>query len=638
MNGKTTIPMRYLLILFAVIGSLHLRAQVPQAIDFQGIARDASGNVLSGQSLTVRISILSGAPNGPVVYQEDHSVTTSPLGLFTLTVGEGTPTLGAFISIGWANTEHYMNVAMAVPGGNGLMDMGTSRFVTVPYALVAGTSLDCFSVSQTGDTLFQGNGCWVIIPGISAANSGCNDLDGDGYFNEMDCPGDLDCDDGDVAINPGAVEVCDNIDNDCDGDVDEGFDLQNSNNDCGSCGNVCPSGTICVNGVCTSNCPDADADSFTICDGDCDDGQPSIYPGAPEVPGNNIDEDCDGSVDECDDSDGDGWTSCTGDCNDADPLVNPGAFDIAGNSVDDDCNGTVDDAAAATCSATPKFSAVTGMDMAQAMGLCQTTTANPPLALKKWGVISATQLLANGSAPNATQLSNIQNFQMAVLANYGTGGILPQIGATMAGISTGRMRDANDAGYVAPINGTDLGVTSTPPAAYLAAHGGQLPPAMGCSGLCPSGTGAYDPANLRLQIRVPTNVNAFRYKYRFFSPDYANYSCTTFNDFHLALLTSNASGLPADKNIALDATGNRISVNSTSITHCVQQGCYICPNGSASLAGTGMDTVNGAGTQWLTVTAPVVPGEVITLELMMFDVGDGTFDTNLLLDGFEWLP
>ena len=47
---------------------------------------------------------------------------------------------------------------------------------------------------------------------------------------------------------------------------------------------------------------------------------------------------------------------------------------------------------------------------------------------------------------------------------------MPEIGTTMAGISSGRMRDAGDAGYVAPNSGSNPGSTSTPPATYLAAH------------------------------------------------------------------------------------------------------------------------------------------------------------------------
>jgi len=173
------------------------------------------------------------------------------------------------------------------------------------------------------------------------------DDDGDGY------PADEDCNDHDASTGPGAVEVCDGVDNNCDGQVDEG--------------------------VTTTSFLDSDGDGFgdpdqpiEACDiaegaspnaNDCNDGDATIYPGATEVC-NGIDEDCDDEVDEgvtitvYTDADGDGYgdpgsetITCEADanqvlvaddCDDNDPDAWPGNPEVC-DEADNDCNGQTDE-------------------------------------------------------------------------------------------------------------------------------------------------------------------------------------------------------------------------------------------------------------------------------------------------------
>ena len=555
-------------------------------------------------------------------------------------------------------------------------------------ALIAASSCssdDSSSGSGGSGGSAQGTG------GASTSSTGGGDTGGGGPVDP--CEG-VECDPGQLCQAgicvqgcspsdpcPGSLTCCGNV---C---VDVSSDLAN----CGQCDEACTQppniAAVCDTGVCQLG---ACAPGFEDCDGDSSNGCESAtacsctpgetqpcYPGPPgtesngpcmagtrtcnqagtawslcsgfvlptaELCANGVDEDCNGTIDDVPDLDGDGWTACNGDCCEttiqcSNPAgVNPGAFEFVGNGVDDDCDAASSDTVAAPlCSSATAFTGVTPLQLAQAMDICQQTTANPPAAQRKWGLINASFRLANGSVPSAAQLGTMQNSQSAVLQNYGTGGIVPQRGATMAGISSGWMRDQNDPGYVNPNGGTNFGVSSQPPAAYLAANGGNLPSSAGCSGNCPAGSGANDPINLRLELRVPTNAQSFSYQFRFFSSEYWTYSCTTFNDFFLALLGSNAAGIPADKNISFAAMGNPLSVNNGFYDLCVPKGCYTCPAGTGQLAGTGMQLSNtGGGTVWLQTTAPIVPGETMTLELMVFDVSDNILDSLVLLDAFTW--
>jgi len=198
---------------------------------------------------------------------------------------------------------------------------------------------DCVDTDDDDDTLLDVNDNCPLIANLDQADTDgdgsgdacdvCVDLDGDGYGY----PGDAsctygvneDCDDSDDWINPGVIEApvipasCDGVDNNCNGEVDEGFTDTDSDGD--------------------ADCVDTDDDGDTV--SDVEDNCPLIAnPGQENLDGDETGDACDGDID------GDGYLSNGGrdstDCDDNDALVHPGAAEVC-NNVDDDCDYNVDE-------------------------------------------------------------------------------------------------------------------------------------------------------------------------------------------------------------------------------------------------------------------------------------------------------
>ncbi len=110
----------------------------PQTISYQGIARDASGNILSVQPIGIQFIIHQGSMSGNPVFTETHATTTNSLGLFTLEIGKNNPT--QFQSIDWSNGPYFLEVQMDPTGGTSYTYVGTQQLLSVPYALYAKNS------------------------------------------------------------------------------------------------------------------------------------------------------------------------------------------------------------------------------------------------------------------------------------------------------------------------------------------------------------------------------------------------------------------------------------------------------------------------------------------------------------------
>ena len=112
-------------------------SQVPQAFNYQAVARDNSGNLIVSHNVGVEIYIRQTSSTGTVVYIETFTALTNQFGLFTLQIGTGTPVVGTFSTIDWSTGSYWLQVQMDPTGGNSYVDMGTSQLLSVPYAMYA---------------------------------------------------------------------------------------------------------------------------------------------------------------------------------------------------------------------------------------------------------------------------------------------------------------------------------------------------------------------------------------------------------------------------------------------------------------------------------------------------------------------
>jgi len=135
----------YFIIIGCLLLSASIFAQAPEAINYQGVARDNSGNVIASQTVSLRLSILSGSSSGTAVYVETHSKITDGYGLFSLQIGNGAVVSGVFSNINWSINSNFLKVEIDPSGGTAYQLAGTSQLVSVPYALHAKTAISLSS-------------------------------------------------------------------------------------------------------------------------------------------------------------------------------------------------------------------------------------------------------------------------------------------------------------------------------------------------------------------------------------------------------------------------------------------------------------------------------------------------------------
>ena len=130
---------KYIFIAAMLVLVLSAKAQIPQQLNYQGIARNASGEPISTHVITVRLSIIDSASNGIVTYQETKTVSTNYVGLFTIVIGApgGTSVIGTIASINWSTGKKYIKLEIDPNGASNFTLVGMNQLQSVPFALSA---------------------------------------------------------------------------------------------------------------------------------------------------------------------------------------------------------------------------------------------------------------------------------------------------------------------------------------------------------------------------------------------------------------------------------------------------------------------------------------------------------------------
>jgi len=134
---------RYLKVLIAIIAMFNVTNSFSQGINFQGVARNASGVILANQKISLRLSIITGNVLNVPDYTETRNAMTNPQGVFSVVVGDtGTiTTVNTWSGINWKNINKFLKVEMDPNGTTNYLLMGTTPLQFVPFSYFSNYSI-----------------------------------------------------------------------------------------------------------------------------------------------------------------------------------------------------------------------------------------------------------------------------------------------------------------------------------------------------------------------------------------------------------------------------------------------------------------------------------------------------------------
>ena len=146
-------------------------AQAPQKMSYQAVVRNSNNSLIVSTPIGIKISVLQGSANGTVTYSETQIQNTNINGLVSLEIGMGTPVIGTFSNINWANGPYFIQTEVDPSGGSNYSVLGVTELISVPYALYSANAQVSGFSHYIGET-FNGGVIYYLYKGSDGLEHG----------------------------------------------------------------------------------------------------------------------------------------------------------------------------------------------------------------------------------------------------------------------------------------------------------------------------------------------------------------------------------------------------------------------------------------------------------------------------------